>query len=116
MTRLRLALALCVLAIPTLAGAQNNLPLPRGHKLTVKIDSSPQTAAIYVNDRNYGVQGYTPATLKLPKGTYKIIIELRGFKTEEQVLTISRSQQFTFTLTKQASPAVLDVRAASDQN
>ncbi len=116
MTRLRLLCALAAaLALPSVAGAQN-LPLPRGHKLTVKIDSSPQTATIYINDRNYGVQGYTPATLKLPKGTYKIMIELRGFKTEEQTLQVTRSQQFTFTLTRQAQPAVLDVRAGTDQS
>src|SRR5438067_359010 len=51
-----------------------------GHKMRVKIDSAPQQAAVYVDSKDYGIQGYTPATLKLPKGTYTIILEMPGFR------------------------------------
>ena len=103
-------------AWPALVSAQAR-PRPewsRGHRLRVKIDSSPQQAAIYIDSRDYGIQGYTPSELKLPRGTYRIILELTGFKPEEQILTISRSQAFAFTLVKQARPAILDVRAATE--
>jgi hypothetical protein len=88
----------------------------KGHKLRVKIDSSPQQAAIYIDSKEYGIQGYTPAEFRLPRGAYKIIVELSGFKSAEQNITLSRSQGFSFTLEKAARPAILDVRAATDQS
>jgi len=61
---------LTVLFLTSVAAAQ---PRPRparpGHKMRVKIDSQPQQAAVYVDSKDYGIEGYTPVTLKLPKGT-----------------------------------------------
>jgi hypothetical protein len=83
------------------------------HKMRVKIDSQPQQAAIYVDNKAAGIQGYTPATLRLPKGTYTIILELPGFRPVQKPITVKRSEGFIFTLERQAKPAVLDVRATS---
>src|SRR5258708_5460378 len=97
--RLRLVapLVAAVACAPALVHAQAH-PKPewqKGHKLRVKIDSAPQMAAIYIDSKDLGIQGFT---------------------TEEQQLTVSRSQAFAFTLTRQARPAVLDVRSGTDQS
>src|SRR5262245_37828232 len=89
------------------------LPLRKGTKYRVKIDSSPQQAAIYIDSKQYGIQGYTPSTLKLPKGPYKVIIELPGFKPMERDVTVSRAEAFVFTLERAPRPAFLDVRSVS---
>ncbi|MDB4969096.1 MAG: hypothetical protein JWN44_4785 [Myxococcales bacterium] len=83
------------------------------HKMRVKIDSQPQQAAIYVDNKATGIKGYTPSTLRLPKGTYTIILELPGFRPVQKPITVTRSEGFIFTLERQAKPAVLDVRATS---
>jgi hypothetical protein len=92
------------------------LPLPAGHKMRVTIDSAPQQAAIYVNDKSYGIQGYTPSTIKLPKGTYTIFLELPGFKAVQRPITVVRSQTFMFPLERETRPATLDVRSVSNDS
>ena len=49
---------------------------------------APQQAAIYLNDKSFGIQGYTPSTLRLPKGTYTVILELPGFKAVSRPITV----------------------------
>ncbi|MSP63700.1 MAG: PEGA domain-containing protein [Myxococcales bacterium] len=104
--------------LPAVAMAQMQ-PRPewqKGHRMRIKIDSIPQQATIYIDSKAYGVQGYTPSEIKLPKGTYRIILEKEGHKTEEHPIAITRSQPYMFPLVKQARPAILDVRAANDQS
>jgi hypothetical protein len=106
-----------ILSVAPVAAAQTRpLPLPKGQRHSVRIDSSPQQAAIYVNSKEFGIQGYTPSTLKLPKGTYKFILELQNFKPIESTVEITRSQAFTVALERMPRPAILDVRAGSDQS
>jgi hypothetical protein len=88
-------------------------PTHPGHKLRVKIDSQPQQAAIYIDSKGYGIEGYTPSTLRLPKGSYTVILELPGFRTVEKQIQVQRSQAFVFTMERQTRPAVLDIRAQS---
>src|SRR4051794_17659063 len=58
----------------------------RTHKL--KIDSSPQQATVFwdagasPNPKAFGVAGYTPITIKVPKGQVKLIVEMAGFKPQ----------------------------------
>ena len=75
--------------------------------------SPPQQAAVYVDSKEYGIEGYTPVTLRLPKGTYTIILELPGFRPVQKAITVSRSEGFVFTMERAARPAVLDVRASA---
>ncbi|MFI5290096.1 MAG: PEGA domain-containing protein [Polyangia bacterium] len=108
---------LLVLALGGSASAQlKPRPRLRGHKMRIKIDSQPQQAAIYVDSKDYGIEGYTPATLRLPKGTYTIILELPGFQPVQRPLTVTRSEAFVFTLERQARPAVLDVRSVGNDS
>ncbi len=100
-------IAFLVMLVSGVAAAQSP------HKMRIKIDSQPQQAAIYIDAKEAGIKGYTPATIRLPRGTYKIILELPGFRTIEKPITVTRSEGFIFTLDRQARPAVLDVRASS---
>ena len=89
------------------------MPLRKGTKYRVKIDSSPQQAAVYIDNKQYGIQGYTPLTMRLPKGPYHVIVELPGFKPMERDVTVKRAEAFVFTLERAPRPAVVDVRSTS---
>jgi hypothetical protein len=67
------------------APAAPGVPLPRprikGRQHRLKVDSSPQQAAVYWDvgnptsaPKNFGIAGYTPLTLKVPRGPVKIIV------------------------------------------
>jgi hypothetical protein len=117
-----------VCAVPQIASAQvppapaaptapiGPLPLRRGTKFRVKIDSSPQQAAIYIDGKQYGIQGYTPMTMRLPKGPYHVFVELPGFKPVERDVVVTRSQAFVFTLERAPRPAVIDVRSTPGES
>src|SRR5262245_19170268 len=110
---------LVLLGLVSDAFAQGTPPLPRpvrkGSKYTVKIDSSPQQAAIYLDDKSYGIVGYTPFKQKLTKGDYKIIIELQGYKPTERMVRIdSKNKEFFIPLERQILPGTVDVQAVSD--
>ncbi len=109
----RLYIAVFTIA-STLAGA--SVAQAQHHKMRIKIDSQPQQAAIYVDHKEAGIKGYTPTTLRLPRGTYTIILELPGFQPVSKPITVTRSEGFIFTLERQAKPAVLDVRATSSND
>jgi hypothetical protein len=103
----------CVLLFTSTAVAQvTPRPPLKGHKMRIKIDSSPQQAAIYRDGKEFGIEGYTPSTLMLPKGQYKIILELPGFQAVEKTITVTKSQAFVFTMERAVRPAVLDVRGS----
>jgi hypothetical protein len=105
------------LALDRPAHAQETRPARKGRKYTVKIDSSPQQAAIYLDDKKYGIVGYTPWSGKLVQGDYKLIIEMPGFKPLERQITVNRkSKEFVYPLEKQAQPGVIDVQATADPN
>ena len=90
----------------------------RTHKL--KIDSSPQQATVFwdagasPNPKAFGVAGYTPITIKVPKGQVKVIVEMSGFKAQEQTLDVRKSQSVSFTLERAPRVARLDLQATGD--
>lgn len=65
-------------------------PVRKGYKRVFTINSTPQTATIYLDDRKYGVVGYTPFKVTLTDGDYKLILELKGYKTEERTLRVQK--------------------------
>ena len=87
-----------VIAIASLLGRWRRRLARAQHKMRIKIDSQPQQAAIYVDNKESGIKGYTPSTLRLPKGTYTIILELPGFQPVKKPITVTRSEGFIFTL------------------
>jgi len=107
------------------APAAPSAPLPRprirGRSHRLKIDSSPQQAAVYwdvgssaANPKSYGIAGYTPVTIKVPRGPVKIVVELAGFKPQEQNLDVRKSQTVSFTLERAPQVAHLDIDASPD--
>src|SRR5262249_18021309 len=85
-------------------------------KYKVKVDSSPQQAAVYLENKAGGIAGYTPAELRIERGDHKIIVELPGYKPMETTITVKprAGQEFKYVLERQARPATLDVRASDD--
>jgi hypothetical protein len=95
-------------------------PRVKGRTHRLKIDSSPQQATVFwdagpaPNPKNYGVAGYTPVTLKVPRGPVKVIVEMAGFKPQEQSVDVRKSQTLTFTLERAPAMARLDLQAGPD--
>src|SRR5678815_1078308 len=99
------------------AQTQPRPPVKGRHKL--KIDSSPQQAAVYWDSsagqqpKLYGIAGYTPITIKVPKGAVKIVLELSGFKPFEQVLDVRKNTTISPTLERAPRVAKLSLQALS---
>jgi hypothetical protein len=95
-------------------------PVPRpprkGRKYTVTIDSSPQQAAIYLDDKQYGIVGYTPYKGKLVQGDYKLIVELQGFKPVQRQIRVSRSEREFFQPLEKVDTGQVDIQSSADPN
>ncbi|MFH0900094.1 MAG: PEGA domain-containing protein [Pseudomonadota bacterium] len=92
-------------------------PDRHGRRYAVKIDSSPQQATIYLDDKLYGIVGYTPYATKLAKGEYRLIVELPGYKAVERQIAVNRgSGDFFVLLEREVRPGTVDVQAAADPN
>jgi len=105
---------------PGEAGAQTQPRPPVKGRYKLKIDSSPQQAAVYWDSsanqqpKLYGIAGYTPITIKVPKGAVKIVLELSGFKPFEQVLDVRKNTTITPTLERAPRMARLDLQCNTD--
>jgi hypothetical protein len=94
--RLRLLAGVSGLGATEAAAQTQPRPAVKG-RYKLKIDSSPQQAAVYWDSsaaqqpKLYGIAGYTPITIKVPKGAVKIVLELSGFKPFEQVLDVRKN-------------------------
>lgn len=78
--------------------------------IRVQIETAPAGANVFVDDRSAGIQCQSGALcrLKLKRGPHRLILELEGYRTQEQVIAVSGSQRFSFKLL--SAPASLDVR------
>jgi hypothetical protein len=100
--------------------AQQVRPPVRGRSHRVKIDSSPQQAAVYwsagstAQPKDYGIAGYTPVTVKVPRGAVTIVVELQGFKPQQKAVDVKKSQTLSFTLERAPAVAKLDLQSTSD--
>src|SRR5260221_1960855 len=74
--------------------AQQVRPPVKGRSQKVKIDSSPQQAAVYWiagptgQPKDYGIAGYTPLTLKVPRGAVTFVVELQGWKPQQKAVDV----------------------------
>lgn len=104
------------------ASAQTASARPRlhGRAFRLKVDSSPQQATVFwdagdkPDPKTFGVAGYTPVTIKVPKGPIKVIVEFAGFKPEERTLDVRKSQSLVVTLDRAPQMARLDLQASPD--
>ena len=106
--------------MPVSAAAQTQPRPPVKGRYKLKIDSSPQQAAVYWDSsagqqpKLYGIAGYTPITIKVPKGAVKIVLELSGFKPFEQVLDVRKNTTISPTLERAPRVAKLNLQASAD--
>lgn len=120
--RVALAILFIIATSATVARAQTACVDVKGRAATnaVKIDSAPQGAAIYINDKSCGVVGTTPWTGKLPKGDYQVIFEATGYdpitRPFKVINTRSQNQELYVPLVKKAEPPKIDVRVDADKN
>jgi outer membrane receptor protein involved in Fe transport len=67
----------------------------------LKVSSEPPGATVYLDRKDLGARGNTPANLGLAAGRHKIIVELSGYEPAERdnvELVIGREQDVSFTL------------------
>jgi hypothetical protein len=89
---------------------------PKTGRYSVKIDSAPPGAPIYIGDKTCQI-GVTPWEGKLNKATYTVIIETPGYETATKqfvVAPLRRQQELFVPLVKKADPPKLDIRADAD--
>src|SRR5688572_30676309 len=103
----RLAWPLMILfavVFTTSTARAQNCPAQKPGRYAVKIDSSPQGAAVYIGEKACGPVGNTPWTGKLNKGDVTVIIETSGYQQETKTFKVGavRKVQTLFVpLTKQ---------------
>jgi hypothetical protein len=85
-------------------------------RYAVKIDSAPQGAQVYINDKTCLV-GNTPWSGKLAKGTHTVIIEIAGYEPMSRqfnVAAVRKTQELFVPLVKKADPPKIDIKADAD--
>lgn len=88
-------------------------------KYKVRVDSAPQGATVYIDDKANGAVGVTPWAGKLTRGKHTIIVEMEGYLPATKTITVARTrrqQDFFIPMTKKANPPRIDVRADADKN
>jgi len=89
---------------------------PKTGRYSVKIDSAPQGAPIYIGDKSCQI-GTTPWEGKLNKGDYQVIIDTPGYEPATRTFKVAalRKQQELFVpLIKKADPPKIDIKADAD--
>lgn len=110
-----LAWPLLILAFVASA-AHADCPKPGRYSYSVKIDSAPQGAPIYVGDKTCQL-GTTPWEGKLNKGDYQIIIDTPGYEPATKsfhVAALRKQQELFVPLIKKADPPKIDIKADAD--
>src|SRR5262249_42730556 len=104
----RSAAGVAVLVVMIVLGAPAHAQSPPARKaatVPVKIDSTPQQAEIYLDDKKSGLVGYTPWDGKLAPGNYALILKLPGYQTVTKAITVdTRNHDFAVSLVKGAPP------------
>jgi hypothetical protein len=82
----QLVVAFCVLLGLSLASAGVAAAKPKTRP--VQIVTVPEGATVYVGDMDAGKRGETPLTLELPVGESTLVIELAGYETRFETVTV----------------------------
>jgi hypothetical protein len=105
--------------VPSAVHAQANCPGNKPGRFAVKIDSAPQGAAVYINDKACPPVGVTPWEGKLNNGDYTVILEAPGYDMASRPLKVAKvrkTQEMFVPLVKKLDPPKIDVRADADKN
>ncbi|HTL33743.1 MAG TPA: PEGA domain-containing protein [Kofleriaceae bacterium] len=114
-TRL-VVLSLVTLGMLATAALSAPCPATTPGKYPVKIDSAPQGAQVYINDKTCLV-GNTPWTGKMAKGSFTVIIETAGYESMSRQFTVAavrKTQELFVPLVKKADPPKIDIKADAD--
>lgn len=114
-----LTLLLALLGVSSAAHAQANCPGNKPGRYAVKIDSAPQGAAIYIDNKVCPAVGVTPWEGKLNNGDYTVIVEAPGYDSASRPLKVAKvrkTQEMFVPLVKKLDPPKIDVRADADKN
>ena len=67
----------------------------------LKVTTDPPGATVYLDRKDLGPRGNTPANLGLASGKHKIMVELSGYEPAEKAdvdLAVGKEQDIAFTL------------------
>ena len=110
------ALTTLAVLLPRPASADEPRPLRKGRSRIVQLESAPPQAAIYLDDKRYGVVGYTPWKGKLVEGAYKLILVKEGFQEHTSDIVVDRKNtRFTRGLERDLR-AFIGISTVSDPN
>ena len=115
---LAVTVLLALFGLSSVAHAQN-CPAQKTGRYSVKIDSAPQGATIYIGDKACGAVGATPWTGKLLNGSFTVTVEAPGYEPATRVFKVGKlkaTQELFVPLVKKAEPPKIDVRADADKN
>ncbi|MEZ4399689.1 MAG: PEGA domain-containing protein [Kofleriaceae bacterium] len=110
--------ALLLLVFTGQAAAQSH-PALSGGRYSVKIESAPPGATVYIDKKELGAVGVTPWTGKMKNGDFLVIVELEGYQPAQKNFRVARTrkvQSAFLPLIKKVDPPRIDVRADADQN
>src|SRR5262245_42866416 len=113
------SLALLLLGVLSSAAHAQNCPGNKPGRFPVKVDSAPQGAAVYINDKACPPVGVTPWEGKLNNGDYTVIVEAPGYDPAHRPLKVAKerkTQEMFVPLVKKLDPPKIDVRADADKN
>jgi hypothetical protein len=97
--------------------AANACLAARTGKYTLRIDSAPQGATVYVGAKSCGVVGVTPWTGKLVPGPVTVMLERPSYEPVTRELTVTRKRyQSTVVPLVRTNAGMIDVRADADRN
>lgn len=79
----------------------------------VVIETEPEGAAIYLEDKNKGIFTRTPYTGSLPPGRHTVIIELKRYRTKRKTINVRQDQMIYlfFSLALERNRGWIEVKA-----
>ncbi|HEY4241598.1 MAG TPA: PEGA domain-containing protein [Kofleriaceae bacterium] len=83
-------------------------------KYKVKIDSAPQGAAIYINDKSCPAVGSTPWDGMLPNGVFTVIVEAPGYDPASKAFTVAKLRKTQELFVPLVKTPTIDVRSDAD--
>ena len=106
-TTLLVGALLLAIAVPESASA-------RARRYRIRIRTNPPGASIYIDTKSSGVQGTAPHRLRLVRGRHKLILSLPGYQDLETDINVTRSDTFTFALSRLPDNGTVILNAGPD--
>lgn len=79
----------------------------------LRVNSVPEGARVYLNDRKQGVQGVTPMRRSLPPGSYTVILERRGYHPTTRTVSLAPRQRSRLNFALKPLTGFLQLRVAT---